>query len=261
MKQADQEVEMDGAEMMSRLSEYVDGTLSSAERAGVEAWLSGHPEGRQAVAELERVKRRAAELSQRPVPDAVWAGVRAGIRGPGGKVAGRQDGRAVRSRVSFSMVQLAAAAALLMVVGATGAWWALRGRRGPGQAIVTQPPVAMAHPTSATIDTAVAVPVTAIPRAAARPERLVANTTRADRSYDHAISDLQRVVAENRGRLSPATVKVIGQSLARIDSALARAQRALEKDPRNAYLTGHVTEMRQRKLELLQQTASLVSAS
>ena len=59
---------MDDGAMMSRLSEYVDGTLSSAERARVEAWLAGHPEARQAVAELERVKRRAAELPQRPGP-------------------------------------------------------------------------------------------------------------------------------------------------------------------------------------------------
>ena len=244
---------MDGAEMMSRLSEYVDGTLSSAERARVEAWLAGHPEGRQVVAELERVKRRAAELPQRPVPEMVWVGVRAGIR--------TQDARAVRSRVSFSMVQLAVAASLLLAVGATGTWWALRGRSSTGQPVATQPPVAIVHPTAVTTDSAPAVPVTTIPRAATRPERLVANTSRADRSYDRAISDLQQVVAENRGRLSPATVKVIGQSLARIDSALARAQRALQKDPRNAYLTDHVTEMSQRKLELLQQTASLVSAS
>ena len=244
---------MDDGAMMSRLSEYVDGTLSSADRARVETWLAGNPAGRRVVAELERVKRRAAELPQRPVPEMVWAGVRAGIR--------RQDARAVRSRVSLSMVQLAVAASLLLVVGATGTWWALRRRSGAEQPVATQPPVAMAHPTVGTGDTAVAVPATTIPRAATRPERLAANTTRADRSYDHAISDLQRVVAENRGRLSPETVKVIGQSLARIDSALARAQRALEKDPRNAYLTDHVTEMRQRKLELLQQTASLVSAS
>ena len=183
----------------------------------------------------------------------VWAGVRAGIR--------RQDARAVRSRVSFSMVQLAVAASLLLVVGATGTWWALRGRSSTGQPVATQPPVAIVHPTAVTTESVPAVPVTTVPRAATRPERLVANTSRADRSYDHAISDLQRVVAENRGKLSPETVKVIGQSLARIDSALARAQRALLKDPRNAYLTDHVTEMRQRKLELLQQTASLVSAS
>src|SRR5512146_2112756 len=200
LKQADQEVEMDGAEMMSRLSEYVDGTLSSAERAGVEAWLAGHPEARHAAAELERVKRRAAELPQRPVPEMVWSGVRAGIRAQG-----------IRRRVSFSMSQLAVAASLLLVVGATGTWWALRGRSSTGQPVATQPPVAMAHPTVATGDTAVAVPVTTIPRAATRPERLAANTSRADRSYDRAISDLQQVVAENRGRLSPATVKVIGQ--------------------------------------------------
>lgn len=249
---------MDDAEMMSRLSEYVDGTLPSAERARIEAWLAEHPEARQAAAELERVKRRAAELPLRAVPEMVWTGVRAGIHAE--PVSGTA-GQRIRRRVSFSMSQLAVAASFLLVVGATGTWWVLRSRPGTAQPVATQPPVAMAHPTVGTGDTAAAAPITSTPQAVARPERLVANTTRADRSYDRAISDLQRVVAENRGRLSPETVKVIGQSLARIDSALARAQRALLKDPRNAYLTDHVTEMRQRKLELLQQTASLVSAS
>ncbi|HET7024624.1 MAG TPA: zf-HC2 domain-containing protein [Gemmatimonadales bacterium] len=249
---------MDNAEMMSRLSEYVDGTLTPAERARVEQWLAEHPEGQRAVVELAQVKHQAAGLSMRAVPEAVWAGVRAGIR------AERESGTAgqqVRRRVSFSMSQLAAAASVLLAVGAVGTWLAVRDHGSVAPPVVTQPPVAVLHPTDTTVGATPLVPDHSVAAAPVRQERLIANTIRADQSYDHAIEDLQHVVTENRARLSPATVKVIEQSLARIDAALARAKRALKQDPRNTYLNDHVTEMRQRKLELLQRTAGLVSAS
>lgn len=247
---------MDDAVMMSRLSEYVDGTLADAERARIDAWLAEHPEGRRAVAELVEVTRRAVELAPRPVPEKVWAGVQAGIR-----AARPQKGQVIRRRVSVSMVQLAAAAGVLLAVGVLGTWWTVRDRAGTPLPAVTQPPVAMIHPTGDTATAAPSVPDRTLPMMPVRQARMAANTTRADQSYDRAIQDLQRVVAENRARLNPATVKVVEESLARIDAALARAERALRQDPRNTYLDDHVTEMRQRKLELLQRTAGLVSAS
>lgn len=247
---------MDDGVMMSRLSEYVDGTLADAERARIVAWLTEHPEGRRAVAELVEVRRRAAELVLRPVPETVWAGVQAGIRAPR-----PQEGRIIRRRVSVSMVQLAAAAGVLLAVGVIGTWWTVRDRAGTPLPVVTQPPVAMIHPTGDTAAAARSIPDRTFPTAPVRQARMIANTTRADQSYDRAIQDLQRVVAEHRARLNPATVKVVEESLARIDAALARAERALKQDPRNTYLDDHVTEMRQRKLELLQRTAGLVSAS
>lgn len=245
-------------EMMSRLSEYVDGTLTPAERAQVERWLAGDPAGQRTVVELAQVKHRASALPLRAVPEMVWSGVRAGIRGT------REGGAEVqrlRRRVTLSMSQLAAAASVLLAVGAIGTWWVVgeRGRTAPP--VVTQPPVAVVHPTDGTTGPTPLAPDRSVPTAPVRQARLIANTTQADQSYDHAIDDLQHVVMENRARLSPATIKVIEQSLARIDAALARAKRALRQDPRNSYLNDHVTEMQQRKLELLQRTAGLVSAS
>ena len=237
--------------MMDRLSEYVDGSLAPAERADVEAWLRTSAEGREAVVELERVKRRAGELAVRAVPESIWLGVRAEIRGQGRGGAGVARGE---KRIAFSLTQLAVAASLLIVVGGAGSWWLLRGH--------TQPNLASANPTPVRSDSSTAA--TILPPTAASVERntkLVANSSKADQTYDRAINDLQRVVSANRRQLRPETVKVIRENLARIDSALVRARKALEQDPHNPYLYDHMTEMRQRKLDLLRRTANLASAS
>ena len=246
--------------MMGRLSEYVDGTLTPAERADVDEWLATHSEGRGVVAELERVRRRAQSLPMREVPESVWLGVRAGIRGSGGVASGRGR-RWIGRHVTFSAAQFAAAAALLLLVGGTATWWVLRGRMTSRAEVPAQPVATISHPTGGPRDSAAVAPVGAAPVAPRGQERLAANISRADESYDHAVSDLQSVVKRNRRRLSPATVKVIEESLARIDSAITRAGRALANDPGNTYLNDHMTRMRQRKLDLLERTAHLVSAS
>lgn len=232
-------------ELMDRLSEYVDGTLAPAEKARVEAWLAGDPAARRAAAELAEVKRRAAALPLRPVPESVWLGVRAGIRS-GGTGAQPRHAASARRRISFSLPQLAAAAVVLLAVGVGGGWMLLR--PAPGG---TQPIAAASNPTGE--------PATS----GSGPTLITAGvaTPKADRSYDRAINDLQRVVTAQERQLSPATVKVIQANLARIDSALTQAQQALLNDPGNPYLNDHVAEMRQRKLKLLRQTADLLRAS
>jgi hypothetical protein len=237
---------------MDRLSEYVDGTLPAAERAQVEAWLRTSAEGREAVVELERVKRRAGSLAARPVPESVWLGVRSAIRSERRRGAGSE-----RKRIALSLAQLSAAAAVLLAVGGAGAWWMLRSNGG------TQPNVASANPTDVRSDSGRQAATAPAPASAAedRNLRLVTNSAKVDRTYDRAINDLERVVTANRRQLRPETVKVIRENLARIDSALTRAQQALEQDPHNPYLYDHLTEMRQRKLDLLRRTANLASAS
>ena len=89
---------------------------------------------------------------------------------------------------------------------------------------------------------------------------LASGPTAADRSYDAAVADLQRVLDAGRGRLDTTTVRVIERNLATIDSAIAQAQRAVAADSANLYLNSHLAETMQRKLELLRQAAALVSS-
>ncbi len=83
----------------------------------------------------------------------------------------------------------------------------------------------------------------------------------ASQSYAAAVADLERVLAEGRGKLDSTTVKIIEKNLAAIDRAIAEAQRALDADSGNLYLNTHLAETMRRKLDLLRQAAALVPVS
>jgi hypothetical protein len=92
------------------------------------------------------------------------------------------------------------------------------------------------------------------------PVATVAAPAAAARSYDTAVDDLERILAEGRGRLDTTTVRVLEQNLALIDRAIAQARRAVAADSANVYLNSHLAETMRRKIDLLRQAAALVSA-
>jgi hypothetical protein len=74
------------------------------------------------------------------------------------------------------------------------------------------------------------------------------------------VASLERVLAQGRGRLDSATVRVIEKNLGIIDRAIRDAQSALAADPANSYLNLHLAQEMRRKLELLRQAAALAGA-
>lgn len=102
-------------------------------------------------------------------------------------------------------------------------------------------------------------PVVSAPLTA--PAVSVSASRNASQSYAAAVADLERVLAEGRGRLDSTTVRIIEQNLAAIDRAIAEAQRALDADSANLYLNTHLAETMRRKLDLLRQAAALVPVS
>jgi hypothetical protein len=81
-----------------------------------------------------------------------------------------------------------------------------------------------------------------------------------ERGYDAAIRRLEGELVAGRGRLDSATVRMVEDKLRLIDHAILEAERALAADPANAYLNGHLTQTRLRKLELLRRVAALTRA-
>lgn len=112
-------------------------------------------------------------------------------------------------------------------------------------------------------DGAAVVPAAALPAAPAAPAQVPVTTVgagTASPSYDAAVDDLEQILAEGRGRLDTATVRVLEENLALIDRAIAQARRAVAADSANLYLNTHLAETMRRKIDLLRQAAALVSA-
>jgi anti-sigma factor RsiW len=217
-----------------RLSEYLDGELPAEERTALEAHLRHCVACGAALADLKRIVRRARALDDRPPERDLWPGIAKQIGVPAAAAAEAAEIRFGGRRWAFSLPQLAAAGIALMAFSGAAAW--------------------LLHPVAtAVVLTPGPTPSVVVPTAA-RPARP------AERSYDLAVAELQQVLAQNRGRLDTATVRVIEQNLATIDRAIAQAQRAVSADSANIYLNSHLAETMRRKLELLRQAAALVSA-
>jgi hypothetical protein len=145
--------------------------------------------------------------------------------------------RRIRKRWAFSLPQLAAAGIALMTVSGGTVW--LLSSPGRQTAVAPLPPSRNGN--------------AAVVNVALRPS--------ASQSYAAAVADLERVLAQGRGKLDPTTVRIIEQNLAAIDRAIAQAQRALDADSANLYLNTHLAETMRRKLDLLRQAAALVPVS
>jgi anti-sigma factor RsiW len=217
-----------------RLSEYVDGELDRAARADAEAHLAACGRCAAMVEELRAVATRAAALPGLPPPATdLWPAIEARLATPRRILAlpARGPGR----RFSFTLPQLAAAALLLVMLSSASVWVALSRR-----------PVAPS-PATRTSPTAASAMVTAQPAGFEAA------------GYDAAIADLQKVLAEHRSALDPATVKTIEQNLAIIDQATEQARKALAADPANPYLNGHLAEQLKRKMMVLRQATAFVA--
>jgi anti-sigma factor RsiW len=207
-----------------RLSEYVDGELTPAERTALEAHLAACGACRQTLEELRRVVAQAQALDDRPPAADLWPGIAEHI----GVVS--LAARRARRRLSFTVPQLAAAAVVLTFLSAGSVWLALRIRPLPPPAPGTT--AAMSNVGMSPLDARTAASVAA----------------------------LEQTLARNRDRLDTATVRVIEKNLGIIDRAIRDAQSALAADPANPYLNQHLAQETRRKLELLRQAATLASA-
>jgi len=211
-----------------RLSEYLDGEVTGPERTALEAHVASCDACRTTLDELRRVVTNARALDDRPPTVDLWPAIATRIG-----LASQSKVRPLARRFAFTVPQLVAAAVVLALLSGGAAW--LIGRRGT-------------------------VPTQRVQASERTPAFLNASAYPGDPRYAAQVADLERAVAQGRGRLDTATVRVIERNLRIIDRAIRGAQSALAADPANSYLNLHLAQEMRRKLELLRQAATLAGA-
>jgi predicted anti-sigma-YlaC factor YlaD len=212
-------------EMDARIDALLDGELTAADRAEVEAHLAGCAACAALHADLvalrERARRAPAEVAP---PPAVWAAVSSATLD-------HQPSRfAVRSSpVRFTPWGLAAAAALLVALSSAVTVWVLRNGGEQRTANVEQ----------RTLD----------PRLAAL-----------EADYQRASAELVRAL-EAESALSPAVREALGRHLAVVDAAIAEARASVLERPTDADAGGMLLAAYRQKLDLLERASRLGSES
>ena len=219
-----------------RLSDYLEGDLSTADRRQLEQHLQSCAGCSDVVAGLRAVVEQAETFSRDSEPTRdLWPAIQPRLqpRSPGTwRRVLAALGLSSDGPVGWRAPAFAAAATLLICLAAAG-WW-LRPATEPGGG--DQPGNSALQGNSAEGRGGV----------------------EASAEYYDTIAELRRVV---RGRLThdPQVVVVLENNLAVIDAAIAQYQDALAEQPGDDALTRRLEQARERKIEVLRQAASLAS--
>lgn len=112
-------------------------------------------------------------------------------------------------------------------------------------------PVTRPNPTGERAPTAQLASATEMPQAAREVEAV----------YGSEIQRLHDIMAQRKSELDPATVKVIEDNLAIIDSAIVQSRRAIARDPNSGFLMEQLNSVLDRKVGLLRTAAMLPARS
>ena len=280
----------------AHLADYLEGDASETVREAMETHAATCAECAELLADLQRLPQMAAALPPLAPSRDLWSGIAERIDA---RVLPLESSRAARpALVRRSWLRPAAAAAALMIVTA-GVTYELTkanfatpssrvvasnplGRDVPPQLSVAVPAIpnatgsiteAPAQRTSTIGGSPVRVASSGKGGGASEPlrgasirpgqpaARLVSNDplTGAEPVYDREIAKLRVIVRERRSQLDPATIAVLEQSIAVIDSAITQSRAALARDPASGFLAGQLNYSLEMKVELLRTAALLPS--
>ncbi len=208
-----------------QLSEYLDGELDADERGALEQHLAECASCRRQLDELREVVRWLhTDAPDAPDPE-VWPRVAARIAAfPAPRTAAAR--RPAPRRLGLLAGGVLAAAAVAVIALSVGR---------DGAAPAPSPP--RGHPSAG-----IALPASAVPSP----------------SHARAVAELEAVLAEGRGRLSPETIQRLEASLAIVEAAIGQAQQAIAADTTNPYVLRHLERLRQEKVETLREAAMIV---
>jgi hypothetical protein len=215
-------------ETRDRLDDYVDGALSEAALHDVELHLAACAGCAEEERRLRAVVAEAAALPREMSPPRdLWPGIADRIAA----VRPRPTARVVRRVWSWSPAALAAAAAVVIALGATLArvWPPTAGEQGGGgfvqQAAWTTEPSLLA----------------------------------AEREYARATAQLMAALDARKASLPQEMVANVEKDMTTIDAALRQVRTALRQDPGNPQLSHMLASTHQKKVDVLQRVVRLSS--
>ena len=96
---------------------------------------------------------------------------------------------------------------------------------------------------------------------AAQGSGALAEWRRVEPAYERSESEMAGTIAQGKTELTPTTVAAVQKSLATIDSAIAEARAALDRDPSNEALARLLVSAHERKVDLLARATRAMSGT
>jgi hypothetical protein len=234
------------------IDDLVDETIGSSSRLELDAHLAGCPACRALVADFRRIRTTAGALERRTPPPHAWTAISARFRS--------ETMQSRRQRLT-RWGQLAAAAVLLLTLGAATVYWLqTAGPVPPAGSASTSPDAGASSPPpgeeAAPGDTA---SQTANPAAAGSVESIATELKLAEDHYTRAISGLEQVARSQEEALDPEIAETLRRYLQIIDQAIEESRAALNATPGSMPAQESLFEALRRKVGLLQDTIALIN--
>jgi putative zinc finger protein len=216
------------------ITDYVDDSLSTADRAAVDRHLEGCPRCRELVADFLDLRRASAALGAIEPPSRTWSRIEAVISSSG---TARSTSRPTTRDHRPTTAWLAAAAALVLAI--TGGLWTIRASR---HAAETAPPAEAG-----------------LPAGASSTQPFEVELAQAEQHYQKAISGLERIANDQKGALDPMTAATLRKNLGVVDQAINESRAALHTQPNSDPARESLLESFRAKVDLLQNTIALIN--
>ena len=271
------------------LADYLEGDAPDAVRAAVESHAEECADCSALLADLRAIPRHAAALPALTPSRDLWSGIAERIDARVLPLQRTATPIIAPARRSWARPAIAAAALVVVTAGITNYMTRIYqpvvatapatpapesiATPAPQVAIITPPAPSSENGPQSTTERPGAQRTDPTPmvvantpersgRAAPSATRLVGadgvmNAT--EPLYDREIAKLRTIVKSRRSALDPATIAVLEQSIAVIDSAIAQSRSALMKDPASGFLANQLNHSLEKKVELLR-TAALLPA-
>jgi len=257
---------------VERLDDFASGELPDIERVLVQRHVDACDDCRAEVDAIQALLGQAATLPRAIAPPRdLWAGIAPRLEARAAPLAVMEDDPRViplaprRRHWQPPRWAMQIAAALVLVAGSS----AITARivrehpAQPGGQVALNPVVVTPRQGAQgrTADPAVQAPTAPVQAPAAGGGKAAptafAAFRPAERDYQSAIADLQRVLDAKRGQMAPETAETLERNLRIIDSAIAESRAALEKDPNSRELIDMLSATYDAKVKVLRQAVEI----